>query len=264
MSDSTARPLEVEVRPLRTHADYAACVALQKATWGADFAECVPATILNVSQRIGGIAAGAFDTEGRLLGFVFGMSGVRDGRLAHWSDMLAVRTDARNLGIGRKLKEFQKRSLQRIGIERVFWTFDPLVAANAHLNLNTLGAEVIEYVPDMYADTDSALHSGLGTDRFIVQWDIARSNGSAPPGLFAPEARGKPPLVRVQIPADIHAVKARSIAEAAGWRSKTRAAFQRYLNDGYEVRAFVRPPADDAPFYLLGPADETEAADVDG
>ena len=64
----------------------------------------------------------------------------------------------------------------------MYWTYDPLVGKNAHLNLNRLGVKIREYVPDLYrADTASDLHSGLGTDRFIVLWN-----------LRTPEARPAP------------------------------------------------------------------------
>ena len=47
-------------------------------------------------------------------------------------------------------------------------TYDPLVARNAHLNINVFGARIAEYVEDMYGETESPLHQGIGTDRFIV------------------------------------------------------------------------------------------------
>ena len=166
-------PPAVELRPLTSAADYAACVELQRATWGQGFAEAVPGSILKICQKVGGVAAGAFDPEGRLLGFVFGLTGVRGGRLAHWSHMLAVAPAARDLGIGARLKRFQRDLLLPLGIESVLWTYDPLEARNAHLNLNRLGAEVAEYVEDMYAgEMGSELAEGIGTDRFIVDWRI--------------------------------------------------------------------------------------------
>ena len=83
------------IRPFASRAECDACVRLQRETWGEDFVDVVPATILMVSQRVGGVSAGAFDADGRLLGFVFGISGIRAGELVHWSDMLAVRPEAR-------------------------------------------------------------------------------------------------------------------------------------------------------------------------
>ena len=90
------------IRDLASSEDYGACLALQYETWGNAFREAVPPSILLVSQKLGGVAAGAFDRRGRLLGFVFGMTGVRGGEITHWSDMLAVRPDAQNSGIGRR------------------------------------------------------------------------------------------------------------------------------------------------------------------
>ena len=160
------------IRSFASRTDYDACVQLQRETWGEHFVDIVPATILMVSQRVGGVSAGAFDADGRLLGFVFGISGVRDGELVHWSDMLAVRPEARGTGLGRRLKHFQREQLLERGIRRMLWTYDPLVARNANLNLNSLGARPVEYVVNMYGDTRSALHAGLDTDRFVVEWRL--------------------------------------------------------------------------------------------
>ena len=183
------------IRPFASRADYDACVQLQREIWGEHFVDVVPATILMVSQRVGGVSSGAFDTAGRLLGFVFGISGIRDGELVHWSDMLAVRPAARGAGIGKRLKLHQRDRLLERGISRVLWTYDPLVARNANLNLNCLGARPLEYVVNLYGDTRSALHAGLDTDRFIVEWrlDVAGGAGTeaargAPAGIAAAAA----------------------------------------------------------------------------
>jgi predicted GNAT superfamily acetyltransferase len=235
------------IRPLRTREDFAACMALQRLTWGESFSETVPPAILKVAQRIGGVAAGAFAPDDSLLGFVFGMTGVERGRLVHWSDMLAVRPEARDHGIGRMLKAFQRDHCRAIGVETIYWTYDPLVARNAHLNLVRLGARVVEYVPDMYgAETDSPLHRGIGSDRFVVAWDLAA--GEAPPAP-PPDAAA---VSRVEIPCDIAAVQARSLEEAARWRASTRAAFTDALARGWRVADFER--LGDACHYLLVPA----------
>jgi len=81
----------------------------------------------------------------------------------------------------RQLKLFQRDAVRAIGVGTMYWTFDPLVARNARLNLVTLGASVAEYVTDMYgANTSSALHQGLGTDRFIAAWQLDDATASAP------------------------------------------------------------------------------------
>lgn len=251
--------LPVEIRPLASQADYAACIALQRATWGDDFRELVSPALLQVAQKMGGVAAGAFQ-RGRMVGFVFGISGLRDGKPAHWSHMLAVDAAARDAGIGRRLKRYQRDQLVAAGIGRMYWTFDPLVARNAHLNLQRLGAEVVEYVPDMYGtDTMSRTDAEIGTDRFVVAWDLERPDAEPPraPADQAPTIRSAAeplpdaPVVRVAVPRDIQQLKADDAAAARAWRTATRRAFQHFLGTGYRVAAFDRGTGPADPVYVL-------------
>ena len=261
-------------RPLASVADYHACIELQRVTWGRDFSDAVPISILKITQKAGGIAAGAFASDGsadnRLLGFVYGLAGVRDGRLFHWSHMLAVDPAGRDLGLGTRLKLYQRECLLPLGIEEVQWTYDPLEARNAHLNFNHLGVGIAEYVEDMYeGELWSDLARGIGTDRFVTSWRIAgervaralrdRRAGSSDPFRGAPVANlgaatldlPEAPRVRVEIPADIQAVKTARPEEAAAWRETTRRAFETYLARGYRVEAFYRDPAEGRCFYGL-------------
>jgi chorismate synthase len=265
---------ELEIRRLRTNEEYLECLRLQRLTWGDDFSERVPIAILKVSQRIGGICAGAFDSAGRLVGFVFGMTGVEEGRLVHWSDMLAVAPSLRDVGIGRRLKQYQRAELLRTGVEVVYWTFDPLVARNAHINLVRLGVEAVEYVIDMYgSETDSELHRGLGTDRLVVVWRIAGSSRATP----SRNAAGAVPLVRsgeggpavdveplalaaprvtIEVPGDIEAVQRQSLELATRWRAATRQSFTSALAEGYMIVGFRRGGAGGPPLYLLERAEK--------
>jgi predicted GNAT superfamily acetyltransferase len=267
----------IVIRRVETQAEYEECVRIQDETWGADFNERVPSTIFRVSQYLGGVTAAAFaPSESRMLGFVFGMTGVQEGRLVHWSDLLAVRPEARDRGIGRRLKLFQRSLVLPLGVTRMLWTFDPLVARNAHLNLNSLGATAVEYVPDMYGvDTGSALHSAVGTDRFIAAWELTveprparHDHGLAGP----PPARlvvnredriGQPPTVHpidefpdvyIAIPGDIQQVIAAAPELARAWRDTTREAFLGYLHRGYRVSGFHR--AEGRGFYRLTRGDQ--------
>lgn len=269
----------VVIRPMESLDDFLACEALQRDTWGKDLAEVVTASLARIVQKIGGIAAGAFDAKGEMLGFVFGFTGFKEGRPVHWSHMLAVRQDVRDSGIGRKLKLYQRDTLLPMGIEEVFWTYDPLVAKNAHLNFNAFGAEVTEYVPDMYGPgDDSELFRGLGTDRFIVLWQIDSDKvRAALEGRSAFDVRPfasssiivvrsneedehagpqtmtfkREPSVRIEIPPDIHALRSVTAEGAALWRKRTREAFQILLKGGYEVGGFYRDPTTGRCFYCL-------------
>lgn len=264
-------PDDFDIRDLASQDDYERAEEIQRVTWGRDFTECVPVTILMISQKVGGVAAGAFAPDGEMHGFVFGLSGVREGALTHWSHMLAVTSEAQGHGLGRRMKLFQRERLLSLGIGLCYWTYDPLVAQNAHLNINRLGARPDRYVTDMYgSDTKSELHSGLGTDRFIVKWDLEspdtarallddvpdHASWSTTPSVDATDNDGVAALesgapIRIEIPDDIQVVKNRNREEAMRWRTATRASFTNALERGYRVVGFHRDRATGRCFYQL-------------
>lgn len=270
-------PILITIRDLDSLRDYADCVALQDETWGAGFSERVPTAILRVSRLIGGVAAGAFDESGKMVGFVFGMTGVRDGELVHWSDMLAVREELRGQGIGERLKQYQRDKVTALGATSMLWTYDPLQAKNAHFNINHLRALPVEYVPDMYGShTGSLLHGTLPTDRFIVRWDL---DGAPRPGARVPlpiasadvpmanpiGADGLPSAallpsisqhagpLNVQVPADFSAVQKEGRNVAMRWRLVIREIMTAWLLRGHRVTAFVKARPNALPFYRLDP-----------
>lgn len=256
------------IRPLSTHDERAEAVRLEEEIWGAGFTEKVPAALLLVAERIGGVASAAFAPDGGMLGFVFGLTGVDRGALVHWSDILAVRSTAQGRGVGRALKFYQRDRCRAAGVERMLWTFDPFVARNAHLNLVVLGARVAEFVPDMYGTaTNSPVHGALGTDRFIATWTLGRDPVSLPsdPQLLAgvPAAAGAPgdapgasaslpaaSVVSVRIPRDYHNLLSGDQSRARSWRASARRAFAHYLASGYRVSAFVTDHEGDAAYLL--------------
>lgn len=261
-SPTGARPESVTIRRVATLPEYEECVAIQRETWGNQFTEAVPATILRVAQEVGGVTAAAFDSDGKMLGFVFGISGVRDGELAHWSDMLAVRVGARDMGLGKRLKAYQRELLLEVGVRTMYWTYDPLVARNAYLNLEQLGARVVEYRPNFYGeDTGSVMHAALGTDRFIVAWrlDQARTpRAQDSDWLNAPLISEILPAtlpdserVRIAIPNDIFVVLEANPRTAHTWRETTQRAFMHYLDRRYTVAGFSRATDSDTATYLL-------------
>jgi predicted GNAT superfamily acetyltransferase len=252
------------IRALATHDERAEAVRLQEETWGEGFSEKIPAAMLLVAEKTGGIAAAAFAPGGRMLGFLFGVTGVRDGVLVHWSDILAVRKEAQGKRLGEALKRYQRDRCRAIGVAHMYWTYDPFVAKNAHLNLNILGARVDEFVADMYGTaTNSPVHGSLGTDRFVAIWPVKDEPSPMPsdPSLLAgapvvasrkgsgaelPDA----PRVVVEIPRDYSALLAGDLSVATAWRRAARRAFQHYLSRGYRVTAFVPGAAGDAAYLL--------------
>jgi Uncharacterized conserved protein len=182
--------------------------------------------------------------------------------------MLGVRETARNMGLGRLLKEYQRTTLAALGITKIYWSFDPLMAKNAYFNLNRLGATVVEYVPDMYGTTDSPLHYGLATDRLVVCLDAAGS----PPAPLTPPAQERAPILTafarsgdvimgageqnpdtalIEIPADVLGVMNRSRAIAHTWRLTVRDHFQWALSRGYAISGVHASAADGRFFYVV-------------
>lgn len=269
MSHAESQPSTLAIRPLTSLADFTACVALQRTIWGDAF-DVVGTAILQISAHLGGIVAGAFDEDERLCGFVFGLTGLDDDdNVVHWSHMLAVRLELRDAGVGRHLKEYQRRELARRKIGCMYWTFDPLIAKNAHFNLNVLGARVVRFAPDMYGNTGSALHHGLATDRLVVACDttapprngpimfddidahtpvlsVEHSNSGAPPPDIA-----SAPRLRLEIPTDFAQLLADSPSEARTWHTATRERFQWALANHFSVTGLRRDPKTARSFYIL-------------
>jgi predicted GNAT superfamily acetyltransferase len=263
-------------RPLVSAEDAAACVELQGEIWGSAF-DRVPASLLRVTTSIGGLAIGAFDARGTLVGFVYSLAGLRNGQPIHWSHMLGVREDVRGMGVGRHLKEMQRAELLRRGISHVLWTFDPLQARNAHLNFNRLGVRLIDYVENMYGITASPLHLGLATDRLVVELPTADAairpalhgsngmNGTAPVLTPFPRAGDitaaagelTAPAVLIEIPADLQQVMSTTPSVAGTWRMATRESFRTAIAHGYRVAGLRRDLTTNRAFYTLvaAPAD---------
>lgn len=261
--------MSVEIRSFEDDTARRQAVALQRAVWGEGFDDVVSEALLRAIDKAGGLTAGAFVEENDLVGVLVGISGVRDGALLQWSHLMAVREDFRGQGVGIALKWYQREFCLARGIESVYWTYEPLEARNAHLNLNNLGAEVIDYTRNMYGDGgESALWAGIGTDRFTVRWPLTSGRvvgramgqqlemftrgGTGPivnEGRAMPDVYPDAPRVAVEIPAAIQRVKSERPEEAAQWRESTRGAFEHYLARGYRVMGLDR--AGDRPRYVL-------------
>jgi chorismate synthase len=256
------------IRPFDALHEYEACVAFQEEIWGKGFSEKIPTAMLIIANRLGGLSAGAFNEEGELHGFVFGITGLVDGELVHWSDMLAVRDQGRDVGLGTELKAYQRAVLLGRGVRKMRWTFDPLQGRNAHVNFTKLGCVSGEYVENMYGDTESPLHGGVGTDRLVATWLMASprvqdrlggrceipklENWPEAVGVLKVDDDGPFPTpgaidleseavnLLVPVPFAIDEIMAKEMELAGKWREATRAVFAHYLAQGYEVREFIR------------------------
>ncbi len=257
----------ITIRDLTTVAECRQVAALEREIWGyADAEDIVPPPILIVSVMRGGILLGAFKDRDRLAGFVYSIPAVKDGRLTQWSHMLGVAAEARNSGLGVRLKLAQRERALAMGIDLIEWTFDPLQALNAHLNFSRLGVVVETYQQNVYGDSSSPLHRGTPTDRFIAEWHLTRPHVerriSAPlvvmrdagvalapvvnpstggerwlrPG--APDLTLDAPRLLVEVPTGFTEMQASDLPLALEWRMATRAALEHYLSRGYRIVDF--------------------------
>lgn len=265
----------MDIRELATIPEFREVMDLEREIWGYDDAEdAVGIPIFVVTVKRGGILLGAYDGDG-LAGFVYSLAGLKRGMPMQWSHMLGVRDAWRGTGLGRRLKLEQRRRALDMGIELMEWTFDPLQAANAHLNFRRLGVVADEYHLDVYGASPSTLHQGNPTDRFIVQWRlraprVAGLAGEVPaatrdecldpaPGTEMPVVldadirgdRSEPSRLmlgrterdlQAVIPGRFSEMLVRDPCLAQAWRLASREAFTHYLSRGYTVVDFTRRP----------------------
>ena len=252
----------LQIRLVQSHEEYAACEAMTRDIWGAAERNVVPRELLLTIQLNGGLVHGAFLPDGRLVGFCFGFAGLRNGRLRLCSHQLGVYPEYRGTGIGVALKEAQRRDALRLGYELVTWTFDPLEARNAYINLHRLGCIARVYDRNHYGTMEDELNRGLPSDRFEAEWWLARTKPATTDRDVrivlrvgkdgAPErepSRLEPGHAAIiQIPSDFQALKRRSVELALRWRLESRAAFEDALAAGLVAVDFRREGA-----YIMAP-----------
>jgi predicted GNAT superfamily acetyltransferase len=257
----------MEIRDVKQLDEFKQVVELEKAVWGVDYDDVVSVPILVVTVKRGGVLIGAFD-RGRMVGFVYSLPGIKDGKPIQWSHMLGVINEYRNAGLGRTLKLEQRLRSLAIGCDLVEWTYDPMQALNAHLNFVKLGVVVDEYAINVYGESTSHLHKGTPTDRFIAQWWIRephvvrRIESRSVAVVRAPEAAEAPIVNRtkpagewlacesyelerrdrrvwVEIPVGFTEMQAHDPPLALDWRLATRDIFTTYFERGYRAIDFV-------------------------
>ena len=253
----------VEIRLVRSHEEYAACEAMSRDVWGAAERNVVPRELLLTMQLNGGLVHGAFRPDGQLVGFCFAFLGRREGQLRLCSHQLGVLPEFRGAGIGVALKQAQRADAIRLGYELVTWTFDPLEARNAYINLHRLGCIARLYDRNHYGEMEDELNRGLPSDRLEAEWWLRRNKPAiilndpvvllrvgtdGSPVRDDPPVSGRQPAL-IGVPSDFQAIKRKSLELATRWRMESRAAFELALGAGLVAVDFQRPGA-----YVMAPA----------
>ncbi|MGP4098231.1 GNAT family N-acetyltransferase [Nonomuraea sp. KM90] len=133
--------------------------------------------------RTGNYVAGAFSGKtmvGASVGFL------ARGRALHSHVTGAVVGQ----GVGYALKLHQRDWCLERGLEKITWTFDPLVRRNARFNLVKLGARPEAYLTDFYGVMADAINEGDASDRLLAVWHIGEGRGEG-----CPEASGARPVL---------------------------------------------------------------------
>ena len=287
---------------------------LQRKVWPGSETDVVPGHVLRACVHSGGLVVGAYTLNQvgsepgpgtrptrELVGFVFGFPGfytTPDGpRLKHCSHMLGVHPEHRNRGLGYLLKRAQWQMVRHQGIDRITWTYDPLLTPNAHLNIARLGAVCNTYLVDFYGPMRDGLNAGLPSDRFMVDWWVNtrrvyrrlskrarlqldfnqylaanalivtpsithRDGWRQPPGDEISIPASPEALLLVEIPLDFNELKRHAPGLALEWRLHIRSLFQKAFASGYLVTDFVHQnlAGSDSPescYYVLSHGEST-------
>ena len=281
---------EIVIRRLLTVPEFDMAVDLQKIYWGEDGDALVPTHMLHSLAKHGSHILGAYDGD-KLIGFVMGFIGTDidyedpDARpamadLLIMSKRMVVLPEYRGQNVGYQLKMAQRDVAMKQAIRMITWSFDPLLSANAHLNIRKLGAICQRYEVDYFGPTD---HKSLQADRLILEWWVThqrvveRAKGttnnltlnqyfdvSTPivnradisGDLFRPRSMTDVPsstFAMIEIPLNFREIEANDPSLAQAWRDHIREVFVKMMAGGYLVTDFVRGEFEgkDRTFYLL-------------
>ncbi len=270
---SSSKP-DVLIRPLTTLSDFEGCVLIQRKVWGHPDLDITPVHQFRIAVQTGAIVLGAF-VDGKIAGYVYSFPADFGQIRGQHSHHLAVLPEIQGLGLGKTLKWAQREEALKRKIELITWTYDPMQARNANLNIHVLGVSGARYLRDFYGETPAlVLDAGVPSDRLWVEWWIksprvkTRTKGAPAPldpdtipkalervaGGTGPEAGpGRPdldlkgPRVLVEVPKKI-----RDLPKGTGiigaWQGAAREAFEAYFSRGYRLDDFI---SGDRSFYVL-------------
>lgn len=281
------------IKSLRALDEMRAAVDLQKTFWGEEVESVVPAHMLFSIANHGGHVLAAFDGA-RMVGVLIGFLGTSEenqsrpamANLQIVSKRMVVLPEYRNHGVGFRLKLAQREKAIEQGIRLVTWTFDPLLAPNAHLNVRKLGVTCSTYLQDYYGTGAESGLSTLGSsDRLLAEWWVTnrrvevRLSGSrtdltlahyleadtpivnpttaTDDGVLLPSEQVKMPagsLALLEIPLNYTSLVQNNPTLGQLWRTRTRTVFNHLMNEsGYVITDFLRETYEgrERAFYLL-------------
>jgi predicted GNAT superfamily acetyltransferase len=259
-AEAAAARAGVAVRPAADQGEARRAADLWAAVWGPISGQLVTPELAWALADSGNYVANAW-ADGEVVGASLGFRAVdRDGAHLH-SHIAGVLGAWQGRSVGYALKLHQRWWALASGLDRVVWTFDPLVARNAYFNVTKLGAALDRFDPDFYGPIADAVNGDDETDRCRVLWrlttqrviDAVEGRAPAPQvaGLLAAGApvvlrcddAGRPVLGRAdadgtmlcQVPRDILPMRRTEPDLARSWRRTLRSVFTDAFSGGYRV-----------------------------
>jgi len=189
------------------------------------------------------------------------------------SHIAGVLPSRQGSNIGFALKQHQREWALANGLDRIVWTFDPLVARNAYFNVTKLGARLTGYHVNFYGEMNDGINDGDETDRCVATWDLVADRATAAAGgehatvdidalraagaavALEVGANGEPVLgnrgydgpALIQVPADIVELRAQDPELGRRWRRALRDELPAAFAAGLSVTGVSRDS-----WYVLG------------
>lgn len=249
----------IEVRPLAELGDARRAEALLRDVWlPTDGCPPVAYDLIRAFSSAGGYAVGAYDGD-VMVGACVGFWASPDDRSLH-SHVSGVTRGHRSRRVGYAMKLDQRAYALEHFVQSITWTFDPLVARNAHFNLRRLGARPLRYEKNYYGAMTDSMNGADESDRFLVRWDLTAdpkpeasgtqilTDGSPARAVLAVDRDGGPrvlsgdsaEVVTVAVPSDIEGLREEDPERARAWRKATRKALVGLLEEDATVVDFDR------------------------
>lgn len=267
-----AADARVRIETLTEPAQFERAEEVIREVWGArpTDSSLVNASFMRAIEHAGGHIGGVFPLSDptRLVGVsvAFCASPTEASLHSHVAGLLPGTTGR---GGGTALKFHQRAWALERGFTSITWTYDPLIARNAHFNLNRLGATFEEYLVDFYGKLPDRVNEDEASDRGLVRWHLVDPGVSEhvgrravpPPAAAHPGTpvllstdEGGAPLrgdvsdahlgdtgsAWVAVPEDTEGMRGVDPALAHGWRIAVRDALVPLLEDGWYVTGFAR------------------------
>ena len=272
----------IRLRPLETLAQMTAACRLLEQVWGIREGQQfdVRPHLMRALGHGGNYLVGAYRVaDAELVGASAGFFTEPLGTSMH-SHITGVLPGDAGRGVGAALKWHQRQWALERGLNSITWTFDPLIARDAHFNISRLGARPHTYYVDFYGVMDDGANRGQPSDRIEAVWDLSAAatldaaagySQSAGPDIDALLRTGATVLlsvggdgrpvtagsarqavrVLVGIPRDIESLRRTDPELALTWRYRLRATLALLMADSsWRVTGFAR-----GGWYLLSRAD---------